>query len=185
MITIIKLRYYKPLLNLAQNAYPKSIYSITMFITLVLIKDFYLLVNQVFYTPIELLFLLVVFIIIDLITGIISASKSNTVVASIGFRQTLVKSLEYFIILALLTGIANVFGNNEIGGWVGTVVANAANIHWFGYLYILFTELKSIHENLSGAKGEMRMLLQHLYKKFFSDIGDPDNKKDNNQSMAK
>lgn len=180
-IDILKIRYLKPIFALKDEYQQKSIISGIVYFILYIINLF----KEIFTTQTELVLLLIIAIIFDWITGVLAAKRNKTLIISLGFRQTIVKTIEYFIFLFIVTGVSNVFGKAEITGWVGDTLKFARNIDWFAYLYIIFTELKSIVENLSGKKGEFRKLLSILTKKFFDEREESNTlKEDDNEKFV-
>ena len=125
------------------------------------------LFQDIFATNVELVAILVIAMGVDWISGHIRAKKQGIEIVSLGWRQTVVKALEYALFLLVLTGISNVFGEppNESQGWVWGIMTMLSNVDWLGFLYLTMTELKSIAENLSGKKGQFTKLIDYIEEK--------------------
>lgn len=166
-------RYSKPISALKENLLSKGIVSLigTFFLSAF---DIIHTIEDIFRTPFELVLLLLIAITVDFLTGIKSAKDNKQYIFSIGLRQLWVKILEYSAGLLILTGIANVFGTAELGGgWVEALVQKTRNLHWAGYLVAIFTEFKSIIENVQGKKGRLSGLIEIVEERIFdSDSSD-------------
>lgn len=156
---IQQIRYTKPLESIKENLITKGILSLGSWLTFDILS--------IFSSHLELILLLIVAMLIDFFTGCKNARDRGEFIRSFGFRQSIVKTLEYAAFLIIITGIANVFGRNELQGWVGDTLRLAKNIDWFAYFFLIFTELKSISENISGKKGKFSQLIEILNNKFF------------------
>lgn len=119
-------------------------------------------ISEVFMSPAEPIFLLIILLIIDWYTGIQRAKKDGEEIRSLGLRQSFIKATEYFIGLLIFSAISNIFGKSELQNWVGEILRFAKNIDWFAYFYVIITEAKSINENLSGKKGRFSKILKKL-----------------------
>lgn len=170
---LIKIRYKKILEALYENAPIKAMLSILAAIASTAL-DLFNMIGDIFQTPPELVLLLLVAILVDWVTGIKSARRNGIFIRSLGFRQTVVKILEYGGFLLILTGIGNVFGNTGIEGWVASLFHYLGNVHWFGYFYITFTELKSIGENIQDKEGRFAKIIRYINEKIFGEINDDD-----------
>lgn len=168
ILKLLKIRYIKPIMGLKDNIIIKSILSLSSWIG----STF----TGIFQVEVELIILLLLTIIGDWISGIIRAKRQGVFIRSLGFRQTIVKIIEYAIFLFILTGISNVFGGTEIKGWIGDSLRLLNNIEWFGYFYITFTEIKSIAENLAGKEGALSKIIQSIHEKVFGDMEDEHNR---------
>lgn len=152
-------RYLKPLESLKENALENLLFSTGAW----LIADFF----KIFSTNLELALLLILAVTADFIFGVRNAKKRGEYIRSIGFGQFLVKGIEYAVFLSIITGMANTFGDNELGGWVGETLSLAKNIDWLAYFFLIFRELKSIAENISGEEGKLSELITTLDEKLF------------------
>lgn len=168
---LISIRYSKPLIALKEDGLIKGIASAVAFV-LTATTDFINVLGDMFRTPAELILLLAVAIIIDWFTGIMKARRNGEFIRSLGLRQTWIKTMEYAFGLILLSGIANVFGATEIDGWVGDTLRFLKNVHWFGYFYAVFTEFKSVAENIEGKEGRFSEVIKMINKKIFGEKGD-------------
>jgi len=157
-------RYLKPLESIKENFLAKGLISTGAW----LFTDLF----TIFTTNLELVFLLMVAMIVDFVYGCRNARRRGEYIRSFGFRQLLVKTIEYGAFLLIVTGIANVFGRNQLQGWVGDTLRLAKNIDWFAYFFLIFTELKSIAENISGKEGKFSRLVETLNRKFFGEKPD-------------
>lgn len=151
------MRYLKVLNSIKDDYVVKTLFSGLIW--------FWAALQNIFSTNIELIVLLAFAITIDWITGHIKAKKEGIKIVSFGWRQSVVKIVEYSAFLFILTGISNVFGHASIDNWVGSVLSVMSHIDYFGFFYLTMTELKSITENLSGKKGQLDELLKIIKDK--------------------
>lgn len=158
---VTKIRYQKVIDSLKEDYIVKSIVSTFLWLVAVL--------QDMFSTNVELLLLLIIVICVDWITGNINARRKGIQILSFGYRQSIVKVLEYTLFLLVLTGIANVFSSIEGTGWVADVFKATKNIEVFGYFYIILTELKSIAENISGKEGTLSDLFKEIRNKIMNE----------------
>lgn len=168
---LISIRYSKPIDALKEDGLIKLLFTILAYI-ITTATDLINVLGDIFRTPGELILLLMVAILIDWYTGIMKARKNGVYIRSLGLRQSLIKVLEYGGFLILLSGMANVFGATTINGWVGDSLRFLHNIHWLGYLYATFTELKSVAENLDGKEGRFGEIISKINEKFFGEKDD-------------
>lgn len=156
-VKLNKMRYLKVLQSLKDDYVVKLIASglLSLWATL----------QNIFSTDAELVLLLVITVIIDWISGHIRAKRDKIKITSFGWRQTSVKVIEYALFMAILIGISNVFGETNTKGWVKSILAHAKNIDWFGYFYLILTELKSTAENLSGERNKFVKIITFIKEK--------------------
>lgn len=115
-----------------------------------LVKGILAALGALFASDIQLILLVSILVIIDFITGVWAAHGRGEKVASWGFRQTGIKTVEYTVLLACTTMVANSF---DVVEWLGTLA----------FLFVSLTELKSIMENLTdddSAAGRVWVLLK-------------------------
>lgn len=158
---LTKLRYQKVINSLKEDYIVKSLVSAFLWLVAVL--------QDMFSTNAELLLLLIIVVCLDWITGNINARRQGRMILSFGYRQTIVKVIEYTAFLLVLTGLANVFSTIDGSGWVAQMFKATENIEYFGYFYIILTELKSIAENISGEEGTLSNLFSEIRKKILDD----------------
>lgn len=168
IIDLLYIRYSKPLEALKEDGLLKSLLSLCAFI-LTTTTHMIDTLGDIFRTPAELILLLAIAIVIDWYTGIMKARRNGVFIRSLGLRQTWVKSIEYAAGLILLSGMANVFGATDIEGWVGDTLRFLKNIHWFGYFYAVFTEFKSVSENIQNKEGRFSEIIRLINQRFFGD----------------
>lgn len=172
MTNISFIRYTHPLEGLKDHAIVKGVLSSVLWVVTYSLDIFHS-IEDMFSTPAELVLLLLISIIVDFATGIKSAKDNKTYLTSIGLRQTWIKFLEYAAGLVILTGIANVFGGAGIDSWVGRTLGYLEHIHYLGYFYATFTELKSIQENMAGKEdGRLAKMLNMIEDKIFDETED-------------
>lgn len=150
----IKMRYLKVLEGLKEQYIVKAFLSALAWITVTL--------QEMFTTHGELTLLLMLVIFVDFITGNINARRQNIPIISFGWRQSIVKSLEYFVFLGVLIAIGNTFSGLNIEGWIGKTFSFLENIEVFGFFFIIFTEFKSITENLTGDSDTLKRLFKKI-----------------------
>lgn len=92
---------------------------------------------------VDLAALLVLLVIIDFVTGVLSAYKSDETVSSRGLRQTIIKVLEYALFCLTCTAVGNTLGT------VNLPVLSAGFLYLgpLGYAFCILTEARSIFEN--------------------------------------
>lgn len=154
----IKMRYLKVLEGLKDQYIIKAFLAGLVWIVATL--------QDMFATQAELMLLLLIVICLDFITGNVNAKRQNIPIISFGWRQTIVKTVEYFIFLGVLIAIGNTFGELEVEGWISELFKFTANIEIFGFFFIIFTEFKSITENLTGNSGTLKKLFNKIVDKF-------------------
>lgn len=151
---ITTVRYSKPLYTIKENWFVKAILSV--------IASTWAFLYDLFYIDPKIISLLIIAVFFDFVTGLNSANRKNVPITSMGFRQTVVKVIEYSAFLFILTGVSNVFGHLEhTTHWIQATFSLIEGVDVFGYFYLVMTELKSIAENASGKTGT----LSELYKK--------------------
>lgn len=150
---VTKMRYLKVLQGLKEDYVIKTILSA--------LAGLWFTVQDMFFANGEFMLLLLIVIFVDFITGNINARRKKLPILSIGWRQTVSKTVEYVVFILILTGISNTFSSVEGSGWVAAIFEFTKNIELFGYFFIIFTELKSITENLTGDDNT----IQKLFKK--------------------
>jgi phage-related holin len=89
----------------------------------------------------EYLLLTFVLLLADFVTGVVKAKRNKLKISSIGFRQTIVKIVEYIGLLLVFIWTANTFADKGL-------LSFAQHIDDIAFFIIAMTELKSITENL-------------------------------------
>lgn len=156
---ITKMRYARVIESLKDGYVAKTVVSSFLWLFAIL--------QDMFSTNEELLLLLIIVIIVDWLTGNVNAYRKGKRIVSFGWRQSVIKAIEYAVFLFVLTGIANVFSTIEGSGWVAEMFRSTENLEVFGYFYIICTELKSIAENITGKEGTLNKLIEEIKKKVF------------------
>lgn len=153
-----KLRYIKVAQGLADNWVFKSFLS--------LLGSFWATLQDALPVEPVLLVVIIIAIIVDLITGLISSNKKGIKITSFGLRQMSVKVIEYALVILLFTAATN-FG--KLGdGWIGIMLSPLKNIHYLAYFYVFWTEAQSVYENLGGDASRYRDLWETVKKKIFT-----------------
>jgi toxin secretion/phage lysis holin len=99
-------------------------------------------VEQYVYRDWEFLKFLMVLMVIDLFTGVISAMKNKVAVTSLGLRRSVIKLIQYGVFLIVM----HILSSFTINGEVQSVY------HWVtqgGYIFLIGVEAKSILENIA------------------------------------
>lgn len=142
-------RYLKPLETLSEDWFTKVIVAG--------LAAAWTFLTDMFATRAELVVLLMITIVIDFITGIVASKRASKNITSLGFRQTVIKIIEYFLILALLAGIANTFK--------GQIPFVEYFVSW-GYFFAIITEVKSVVENVTkGKDSTVKDVWEHVMDK--------------------
>jgi uncharacterized membrane protein len=94
--------------------------------------------------PSSLLIWLGLAMILDLITGVSKAIRNNVPRTSTGFRQTVVKFIQYGGAIAIGIILANIseFNKDESSEWIYKYFSNTM------LLFMIYIEIKSVFENL-------------------------------------
>lgn len=159
-ITIV--RYSKPLYSIKEDGFVKALLSV--------IASSWAFLYELFYIEPQFISLLVIAIFVDFVTGLNRARHKTIPITSMGFRQTVVKVVEYGAFLFILTGVSNVFGQlTNTTQWIQTTFSLIEGIDVFGYFYLIMTELKSIAENVSGKTGVLSKLYEKILETFKPD----------------
>lgn len=156
IINLLSLRYKKPLESLGDDWVIKSL--------LAFIVSLWSMLQEMFMTQAELVALLIIVIFLDMVTGIIASRRRKTPITSLGFRQSVVKSLEYFALLAMAIGISNVFSEE---------IPLIEGLQTWTFFFCIMTEFKSVVENLTESKNsniiDIWEQLQRKFKKHLDD----------------
>jgi phage-related holin len=104
---------------------------------------------NLFRTDGEMVLLVALFVLADLVTGVVASRKAGRKIRSIGFRQTGVKVIEYTLLLAFAQAIGNKF---EVVAFFGSTA----------YFFVCITEFKSIIENVTGSGSNARRVFKLL-----------------------
>ena len=105
------------------------------------------LFTNIFQTDVELIVLTILFVMGDLLLGIIKSLSNNVKITSRRLRSTILKSIEYTVFLGGMVGLSNVIGSSNADGWVGTFVLVFADIHYIAFIFVMLTEIQSMVEN--------------------------------------
>jgi len=125
-------RYIYPLMQLWDGAWWKAVAAMIA-----------AALQRLFVWDVDLTVLVAALILMDWLTGMLSAYKRGEPVVSKKMRQTVVKAIEYTAFLAMANGISH--GLEPHYSDFGLVDTGA-------YAIVVLTEAKSITENLFGAR---------------------------------
>ena len=108
-----------------------------------LLAGIFATVSRLFAVKADLLFLVVVLVILDTVSGMIAAKMRNEAITSFGMRRMLVKLVEYFVVIGAAIILSNVAAASS--GYISTGLSWLAE---FVVFWISVTEFKSILENV-------------------------------------
>jgi len=109
----------------------------------------------------EFLKYLVIFMMLDLLTGIAKAIKKKKAVTSYGIRRTVVKALQYGVFLIVVHGLDSFEVKGERVDMFGWIVI-------WAYSFLMGTEGKSILENIVALddRFDISLLIEKIKKVF-------------------
>jgi len=148
-------RYANPLTGLKENFAIKAVLAV---------------LGSLFASDPQLVALVVILVVMDFLTGVYAAKVRKETINSKGFRQTVVKVIEYFFLLAGCTAVANSF---DIINWIDEIA----------YMFTALTELKSIVENITSSESPARriwMMVRREMNRRGDVVFDPEAAKDAN-----
>ena len=157
---INKIRYMKPIENFLEI---KSLVLPMAFFGTVLNW-----MIDLFHTDWDLVFILIVAMIIDAITGIIASKRRKNPLNSLGFRQSIIKFIEYSVFILIMVLIANGFEKYSTGD-IGFLLKESTyflkDVDVFAFLTLIWIEVVSISENLIDKKGSIKKLVNKIIRK--------------------
>lgn len=126
-------------------------------------------VSELFITDWDLVFILCIVILIDAITGMIAAKRRKNPLNSLGFRQSIIKIIEYAIFIFIMVMISNGFEKYAMSEnsafFLEKTTAFIKDVDVFAFFTLIWIEVVSITENLIDKKGSIKRLLNEITKK--------------------
>ena len=150
-------RYLKPLIEIWENKI-----SMLLFGGLATIANDML---SVFKTDIELAMLLGVVILVDFWFGLKKAKKENIPRTSLGYRQTIIKIIEYGAFILLLSGLANKatgYASPDNTALLNGFIFILQDIDVLAYFSLIVIEIKSITEKMVDKDGNLTELIDKI-----------------------
>ncbi len=123
---------------------------------------------EIFKTDIELALLLGLVVIVDFWFGIRKAKRKDVPRTSLGYRQTIIKIIEYGVFIILLSGLAN-----KATGYINpdnTAILNGfifllQDVDLLAYFSLIVIEIKSITEKMVDTDGNLNNLIDIIQEK--------------------
>ena len=153
-----KLRYAKPIENFID----------TLPITIIAANATYVLdhIYGLFRHDLDLWIILATAIILDFVTGLISAKVRKNPVTSLGGRQTIVKTIEYILFLGLLIMVSNgaeKYIEPDSHSWVVEKLAFIVkDVDVIGFFIAIWIEIISIAENMADKDGAIKAIVKKI-----------------------